>query len=313
MRGIKLFGKRFLQKVCPLNETPVGLIVPLITPLNEDKSVDEVALKVLTARLMNKGVRNFLVLGPYSEQEFLLPEQKQKVLEVVSQEVNGKGLMIVGCLASSSDEIISSVLEAQKYTKLVLVNVPLPSLERELEFIDFFDSLFTQTTANILLYNNSFVYKKSIPALWLDNIINWERLVGVIDYSRNPDYLDELGKYHHFSKLFEENEELAFDAMRRNFSGLSCLSAIAFPSYYVSMIEDFEEIDYFKMIRLEAKISTIIKMLPSSKKIQAFKYALSLQHLIQPYYSDQLENLSNKEKNLVEQAFGIKQELIQTR
>ncbi|MFA5931561.1 MAG: dihydrodipicolinate synthase family protein [archaeon] len=297
----------------PVAQTPVGLIVPLITPLNEDKSVDEVALKVLTARLMNKGVRNFLVLGAYSEQEFLLPEQKQKVLEIVSQEVNGKGLMIVGCFGSSSDEIISSVIEVQKYTNLVLVNVPLPSLERELEFIDFFDSLFTQTQANILLYNNALVYKKSIPALWLDNIINWERLVGVIDYSRNPDYLDELGKYHHFSKLFEENEELAFDAMRRNFSGLACISAIAFPSYYVSMIEDFEQIDYSKMIRLEAKISTIIKMLPANKKIQAFKYALSLQHLIQPYYSDQLENLSSKEKNLVEQAFGIKQELIQNR
>jgi len=306
MRGVRFFGKNFLSKVSLQNEKPSGLIVPLITPLTQDNSIDELALKALTARLMNKGVRNFLVLNSYSEYEFLSPEQREKVMEIVSAEIEGKGLMLACCFDSSAEEIISKVIQAQKFTNLCVVNVPLNSLERELEFIDFFDSLFTQTSSRIILYNNSFLYKKSIPALWLDNIINWERLVGVVDYSRNPEYLDELGKYYQFTKLFEENEELVFDAMRRGFSGLACISGIAFPSYYLKLIENFGEIDFGTMVRQEARISAMMKMLPQNKKIQAFKYALSLQRLIQPYFSHQLEPLSEKEKHLVEQVFGIR-------
>lgn len=310
MRGLRFFKKRFLPQTFSLSEKPSGLIVPLITPFNEDNSIDELSLKTLTARLMNKGVRNFFVFASSSEYEFLSLEQKQKVLQTVLMEVGGKGMVIAGCFGSTNDEIISSVLATQKFTNICVVNVPPQALERELEFIDFFDSLFTQTSANILLYNNSTLFKKSIPPLWLDNIINWERLIGVIDYSRNPDYLDELGKYYQFTKLFEENEELSFDALRRGFSGVSCLSSIAFPSYYISLIENFSEIDFAKMMRQEARISSMLKLLPSNKKIQAFKYALSLQHLIQPFYSKSLEPLLEKEKRLVEQAFGVKQEVV---
>jgi len=311
MRRMRLFGKRFLPPVFLPNANLSGLVVPLITPLNEDKSVDELSLKTLTARLMNKGVRNFFVLGSFSEHESLDFEQKQKVLEIVSSEINGKGLMLVGCFGSTTDEIISNVSNAKAFTNICVVNVPVSALERELEFIDFFDSLFTQTASDILIYNNASVFGKSISPLWLDNIINWERLIGVIDYSRNPDYLDELGKYYQFTKLFEENEELSFDALRRGFSGLTCLSSIAFPSYFLTLIKDFNGIDFFRMIRQEAKISAIIKMLPANKKIQAFKYALSLQRIIQPYYSSNLEDLSEKEKHLVEQAFGIKREVLE--
>ena len=39
-----------------------GLIVPLLTPLNEDFSIDSLSLKALVARLMNKGVKNFFAL-----------------------------------------------------------------------------------------------------------------------------------------------------------------------------------------------------------------------------------------------------------
>ncbi|MFA6268420.1 MAG: dihydrodipicolinate synthase family protein [archaeon] len=309
MRALNFFNKKSLSVSFLPNEKPSGLIVPLITPLNSDKSIDTLALKAITARLMNKGVKNFFVFNSFSEYEYLSFEQKKEVLTVVHKEVDGKGFLIVGCFGSTNDEIITNVLEAQKYTNLCVVNVPLPALEKELDFIDFFDSLFTQTSANILLYNNSISFKKSIPALWLDNIINWERLVGVIDYSRNPEYLDELGKYYQLTKLFEENEELAFDALRRNFSGVSCLASIAFPAYYLSLINDFGEIDFSRMVRQEARISAMLKMLPQNKKIQAFKHAFSLQRLTQPYFSDALDSLTEKEVHLVEQAFGLKSEI----
>ncbi|MFA6064355.1 MAG: dihydrodipicolinate synthase family protein [archaeon] len=287
-----------------------GLLLPIITPLNEDFTVDALALKAFTARLMNKGVKNFFVLNSFSESEFLSNEERKKILQIVSNEINGKGVLIVGCFGTSTDEIISRINEAKEFSGLCVVNVPLAALERELEFVDFFDSIFTQTSANIILYNNPSIYKKNIPPLWLDNIINWERLVGVIDSSKSSDYLDELGKYYQFTKIFEENDELSFDALKRGFSGLCPLSANAFPAYYIDLVDNYAGLDFHKLVRNEAKISALNKLLPTQKKLQAFKYALSLSGIIQSFSSPVLEELTEKEKRLVEDAFGVKKRIL---
>jgi|GEM_PF-1387658 len=305
MGGLTFFRKKEIvpvfipQKLC-------GLLLPLITPMNEDFSVDTLALKAFTARLMNKGVKNFFVLSSFSESQFLSSEERKKIIQTVHHEVNGKGVILAGCFGSSPDEIISKINEVKEFTTLCVVNVPLNALERELEFVDFFDSLFTQTNANILLYNNSSIYKKSIPPLWLDNIINWERLVGVIDSSKNSEYLDELGKYYQFTRIFEENDELSFDALKRGFSGLCPLSSNAFPAYYLDLVNNYSELNFHTLVRNEAKISALNKLLPPQKKLQAFKYALSLSGLIQSCSSPLLETLTEKEKRLVEDAFGLK-------
>jgi dihydrodipicolinate synthase/N-acetylneuraminate lyase len=164
--------------------------------------------------------------------------------------------------------------------------------------------LFTQTKANILVYNNPFLFKASIPALWLDNVINWEKLVGFIDASRNEDYIDELGKYSQLTKLFEENEDFAFVSLRRGFSGLCCLASLLFPSYYTNLIENFSEFDFKKMVRYEARVSALSKLLSPEKKVQAFKYALSLHGLIQPFSFEKYGELSEKERFLIEEEFS---------
>ena len=53
MRKMGFFGKRKVVSLNPINLS--GLIVPLVTPLNKDKSLDLLSLKTLVARLMNKG------------------------------------------------------------------------------------------------------------------------------------------------------------------------------------------------------------------------------------------------------------------
>ena len=121
--------------------------------------------------------------------------------------------------------------------------------------------------------------------------------------------MDELSKYYQFTKLFEENDELSFDALKRGFSGLSPLSANTFPAYYLDLINNYSELDFHKLMRNEAKISTLNKLLPSQKKIQAFKYALSLSGIIQPFSSPSLETLTEREKKVVEDAFGLKKKI----
>lgn len=303
MRKLSFFSKKSgsalsLQKLS-------GLLVPLVTPLNSDFSVDEVSLKNLVARLMNKGVHGFFVFSRFSEYEKLSHSDRQKVLHTVGAELSGKGVLISGCFASAAEEIISLVNDSSRYADACVVNVPVSALTNALEFADFFELLMSKTRAKIILYNNPSLFGQSIPLERLGNFINWENLAGIIDASRNPDYFEELSKSFSATRLFEENEELAFEALRLGFSGLSCFSSVLFPSYYLQLIENFEGLDYRRLMRNEAKVSALNKLILPAKRVQAVKHVLSLQGIIQPFYFDSLEPLSDKEKYIIEEMLGL--------
>jgi dihydrodipicolinate synthase/N-acetylneuraminate lyase len=302
MRRLGFFNKKSSALV---PQKLSGLIAPLITPVNSDLSVDLFALKALTARLMNRGVRNFFVLSKFSDYNKLIHVDKQKILETVSEEVGGRGLILAGCFGPTAEDILSEIKEAEIYADFCVINLPERLIESELDFTDFFDSLMKETKTNILLYNSQGYGAQLIPEKIIDSLVNWERFIGIIDSSRDPSSLDYLAKYSQLIKIFEENEELVFDALRKGFSGVSCLSTLIFPSYYANLIENYDSIDYRTMARHEAKVSAISKMIPQNKRIASIKYVLSLQRLIQNFAFDSKDALTEKEMVFIEDAFRI--------
>ncbi len=302
MRRLGFFSKKSSAHI---PQKLSGLIAPLITPIKGDLTVDFIALKALTARLMNRGVRNFFVMSRFSDYNKLIHVDKQKILETVSEEIGGRGLLIAGCFGPTAEDIISEIKEAEIYVDFCVINLPQRLIESELDFTDFFDSLMKETNANILLYNSQGYGGQAIPERIIDSLVNWERFIGVIDSSRDPSSLDNLAKYSQLIKLFEENEELVFDALRKGFSGVSCLSALIFPSYYANLIENYDSIDYRTMARHEAKVSAINKMIPQNKRVASIKYVLSLQRLIQNVAYDSKDSLTEKEMVFIEDAFRI--------
>ena len=157
MRRIGFFGKREIISLSFQNLS--GLIVPLLTPLNEDKSIDFLSLKTLTARLLNKGVKSFFLFGPYSEQEFLSFDDRVAIMEVVFKEVNGKGFLLAGCFGKNNDEIIERVTEAQKFTNYCVVSIPKSALEDEVSFVDFFDFIFFAKDLTLFSNDSTLLFK----------------------------------------------------------------------------------------------------------------------------------------------------------
>ncbi|HRT81904.1 MAG TPA: dihydrodipicolinate synthase family protein, partial [Oscillospiraceae bacterium] len=63
-----------------------GIIPALITPLNDDYSVNYDSVRALTNRLIDKGVNGFYVCGSTGESFLLEKEERMKVLETVVEE-----------------------------------------------------------------------------------------------------------------------------------------------------------------------------------------------------------------------------------
>lgn len=72
-----------------------GLGVAMITPFNEDKSVDFLALEKLLDYLI-PNIDYLVVFGTTSEAPVLTPEEKKEILNIVLQRVNGKIPVVMG-------------------------------------------------------------------------------------------------------------------------------------------------------------------------------------------------------------------------
>lgn len=300
MRRIGIFGKRKIISPSPVNLS--GLIVPLLTPLNEDKSIDFLSLKTLTARLLNKGVKSFFLFGPYSEQEFLSSSEREAILEATFNEVNGKGFILAGCFGKNIDEIIEKINLAEKFTEYCVVSLPPSVLEDELSFIDFFDLLFRHTKSNILLYDDVRLSGTVIPISWLEKIVTWERFTGIIEYSKDIDYINELSKFYQVTKLFEASKDMAFYCLGQGFSGIACNSALIFPGYFLELAHSMGEMDMRKYLINDARVNEIKKSYPIGKKMQALKRVLFLRGLMNAYCFDDSLALTELEKVKIEQA-----------
>jgi dihydrodipicolinate synthase/N-acetylneuraminate lyase len=285
-----------------------GLIVPLLTPFNEDFSVDYFGLKTQIARLMNKGVANFFVMGPLAEYDFIADAEQRKIIASVVREVGSHGKTFIGCFGESTDEIISKVSFAQKYSNYCVINLPYTALTSEIGFIDFFDKLFTKTKADIILYNDPKLFKRNILISGVDKIVGWEKFVAVMDNSKNMTYFKALTIYHQLIKVFQVNESLAIESFNHNSCGNATGFANILPEKFIDLKNGYDSFGYNSLIRQEISMLSLVDALPKHKKVQVIKKILSMFGVIQNYHSDKLEPLSRDEiiqvENLVKQAFA---------
>ena len=67
-----------------------GIIPPIITPMNEDESINEPELRRQVNRLIEAGVHGLFPFGTNGEGYILTEKEKERVLSVVIEETDGR-------------------------------------------------------------------------------------------------------------------------------------------------------------------------------------------------------------------------------
>jgi 4-hydroxy-tetrahydrodipicolinate synthase len=79
-----------------------GLIVPLITPLNEDETLDEQGLERMVEHVIAGGVSGIFLLGSSGEVACLSPAVKERLVRAVSAQAAGRVMVLVGISHTST-------------------------------------------------------------------------------------------------------------------------------------------------------------------------------------------------------------------
>jgi len=164
-----------------------GVVVPMITPFDENMHLDEDALKYLTNWLCSQNVDLLLPLGGSGEYNMLSLEEKKKVISIVIEAAQGRVPVIPHTAGLSFDETIELSVYAQSIgADGITMAVPEFVGANEDQIFNFYRSLSCEVETPIMIYDPRGSGPRSVTPRLMARFVNEIDKIKAIKY-RNAD------------------------------------------------------------------------------------------------------------------------------
>lgn len=170
-----------------------GIIPPVLTPMNDDESVNEAELRNHVNRMIDGGVHGIFPLGTNGEAYILSEAEKERVLEVVIDEVKGKVPVYAGTGCIGTADTIRMSKKAQKLGADVLsIITPYFAAASQDELYQHYVKVAAAVDLPIVLYNIPARTGNAIaPATFLRLAKDVDNIVAIKDSSGNFDNMKQ--------------------------------------------------------------------------------------------------------------------------
>ncbi|MEW9614655.1 dihydrodipicolinate synthase family protein [Shinella sp. S4-D37] len=116
-----------------------GVVPPVVTPLNEDFSVDYASYTRVLEHLIDSGCHGLFPLGSTSEVVFYDEAERRRILEHTVKVANGRVPVIAGAIDPATDRVIRHARIAREVgADAVVVTAPFYTITNQAETLDHF-------------------------------------------------------------------------------------------------------------------------------------------------------------------------------
>jgi len=179
----------------PLSKFRPGVIVPMLTPLNKDESVDVAAIARLADFLVKGQVHGIFALGTTGEVSRLDSAEQLRATEAVVSAVDGRLPVYAGISAHAGTRQTLENLKRAEGAGADFAVVTLPyyfPIEDADEQTEFFLRIADAATCGVLLYNIPWTVVASIKLETIGRLASHPNIIGIKDSSGDRDYLRQL-------------------------------------------------------------------------------------------------------------------------
>ncbi len=168
-----------------------GIIPPILTPMNEDESLNLEELRRQIERLLAGGVHGLFAFGTNGEGYILSEEEKYRVLEVMIDQVKGRVPVYAGTGCISTRDTIRQSVEAERMGADVLsIITPSFAAASQKELYDHYVAVAKHVNIPIILYNiPQRTGNRLLPETVRDLMRDVDVIVGAKDSSGDIDNL----------------------------------------------------------------------------------------------------------------------------
>lgn len=221
-----------------------GIIVPILTPMHEDETVNYEELVNQIERLIAAGVHGIFVFGTNGEGYILDEEEKAEIIRVAVKAVNGRVPVYAGTGCVSTRDTIRMSQKAKELGADVLsIITPSFAAASQEELIRHFETVANAVDMPILLYNIPARTGNALAPATVQKLSQVANIVGAKDSSGNFDnILQYIEKTRGGDKPFavlSGNDSLILWTLLAGGNGAIAGCANVFPHTMVSIYENF--------------------------------------------------------------------------
>lgn len=241
-----------------------GTGVALVTPFNNDGSVDYASLEKLVDFVIAGSVNYLVALGTTSEAPTMTAEEKKKVLSVIVAKCNKRVPVVCGIGGNNTAEVIANLNEYDlSDVDGILSVVPYYNKPTQEGLYQHFKAIAQATNKAIILYNvPGRTVTNMLPATTLRLANEFKNIVAVKEASGNMSQCMDLvqGKPSHFAVL-SGDDDLVLPQVAIGMDGVISVAANCFTKDFTTMVNDALAGNYPNAQRLHYKMLEGIRLL----------------------------------------------------
>lgn len=253
-----------------------GIMTALVTPLNEDSTVDEAGLKSLIDYQIAHGVHSLLLLGGTGEYTSLTMVERCRAVDIAVKAVDKRVPVIVGVLETGYGECLNFSRYCKKAgADALLVLTPFYIMGTQDALAEFYTTLDKDVDMPILIYN--IPYRTNVNIL-PDTVVRltkeMKNLVGMKECASMGQAIEVLLKVGDKINVLTGDEFSAVSLMTMGVKGAVMATANVVPDAWVKMYDLVQTGKIQEAMDMSLNYYMLFKALFSENYISPLKYAM---------------------------------------
>lgn len=285
-----------------------GIIPPMVTPLNEDYSLDIESLEKLIHHILAGGASGLFILGTTGEGPSLPYPLRHEMVKEVCRIVGSRVPVMVCITDTIYSEAIRLAHKAYEAGAAAVVTAPPYYFPLDAtDLYNYIEQMSAELPLPLFLYN---IPSHTKTAFSHDTILKASKLPNVIGYK---DSTCDMLAFHRLHPLLDTNftqligpEELMGEFVLMGGHGGVSGGANVFPKLYTTLCQAAMQRDIEKVVTLQNKVGEVSAALyglngqPAGTVLKGIKLALSVMGICQDHLAPPLRQLGSLEKGKVE-------------
>lgn len=220
-----------------------GIIPPIITPMNEDESINENELRNQVNRQIKGGIHGLFPFGTNGEGYILSEKEKEQVLSIVVDETAGRVPVYAGtgCIGTK-DTIRQSLMAKSVGADVLSIITPSFAAASQNELYEHYKTVAEAVDMPIVLYNIPARTGNSLAPATVAKLSKIENIVGAKDSSGNFDnmlqYIEQTRDSENFAVLSGNDSLILWNLLAGGTGGIAGCANV-FPEVMASIYDYF--------------------------------------------------------------------------
>ena len=289
------------------NNPFIGTGVALITPFNEDFSVDYKSLENIVEFTLSNGVDFLVALGTTSEAPTLTQEEKDKVLKTIIETANKRCPIMLGMGGNNTMSLLTSI-KSQDFTGVdgILSVVPYYNKPNQRGMKVHFEMVADNSPVPVVLYNVPGRVGVNLQASTCVELAQHPNIVAVKEASGNLQQIMEIlrDKPSDFDVL-SGDDGITQPMMALGAKGVISVAANGYPDLFCKMVKSMMNVDVKTALDIHYKTLKMNNLIFADGNPAGIKCLMAYQNLCKNVLRLPLVTVNENVKNDLENEFNV--------